>query len=416
MRVNFTSQDQNFQTISDFLKDNLLARLDNAGNVGDPEGYPFLSAPPCRKLIAQDSYPLDFTTLGFAFKNSKDPVGQYPLRRIQACTENQACVSAGADYSSGDLEDPQVFNLAEVSEISKITTYYCETKSRSSSEAARYGRRIVAFVVTYKPVLQGSPEQDILFAASDSIFAEAQDDVEDDNPLLECIAAAVVNYNTRARNDYQIWPQVNDDGLKMLVTTNAGTVRRTLVNVAYEQFTGKSRSYVSNVSFLTAIPSTTQVNSLFQDLQEIVFDIPFVKNPLSYPVELTLERSVTDTHGNVTIYQKSSMHSFKIPSFKIGSAVEVGETYSYSTGQQFTDQKQRTRADGLKNNMKLTINAGSYVVRGYPATQNYNVLTVVGLIYEADGEPKFEISIPSGAPCIEAQTTTELAQSILGFI
>lgn len=415
MRVTFKSTDADFAEISDTLKANLLDRLDNAGNVGDPEPYAFLSSPACKQILAEDSYPQDFTILGFAFKKTADPAGQYPLRRIQACTEDGACISAGCDLSGSDLADQSSLDFGTVARISKITSYYCQTKSLSSEEVTRYGRRLAAFVITYTPVLQGAPETSMLFAAPGSLFQVAAGKVTQQKPLLDCIAADVEQYN-RQNQTYQIFSQVNDDGLNMLVTTNSGQVRRAIVNLAYNQFTGKSRTYINNVSILTALPNTTQVQNLFQGLEEIDFDIPFVENPLDFDTELTLERSITDTIGNVTIYQRSSMHSFKIPSIKIASVLDLGGVYSYSEGEQFTEQKQKSRADGLKNTIKLTVKADAYVIRGYPARQQYVAGTVVGLIYDVGGDPKFEISIPTGTPCLNADTPRALAKQILAFI
>ncbi len=55
-------------------------------------------------------------------------------------------------------------------------------------------------------------------------------------------------------------------------------------------------------------------------------------------------------------------------------------------------------------------------MRGYPQSQKYDAVTVIGLIYTENGDPKFEISVPTGTPCITSTNATELATAILGFI
>ncbi|SHL99591.1 hypothetical protein [Roseibium suaedae] len=420
MRVTFTTGlSPNFQAVSTSLHDNLTARLEDSGNLGDPEPYPFLKSPACRKHLAEDSYPLDFTVLGFAFKATPDPAGQYPLRRLQACTANQACISAGCDLSGSDLAQQSIFDFTAVSEITKITSYYCQTKSLSSDDAQRYGRRLVAFVISYIPVIQGAAEIDQLFAAPGSLFDQARQGQVNPPPpnqptLLQAIDRRVADYNTRNQT-YQIWPQVNDDGLKMIVGGGGNQVRRSIVNIAYNQFEGKSRTYINNLSLLTAVPSTSQIDNLFNGLYALTFQMPFIANPLTSTMELTMERSVTDTVGSVTIYQKSSMHSFKIPGITI-AGVDLSGVYSYSSGEQISRQKQRSIAEGLKNTMKVTVPIGGYVVRGFPERQEFTVGTVVGLIYGNGEQPKFEISIPTSTPFLNVASAEDLAQAIVGFV
>jgi|GEM_PF-4913362 len=416
MRVTFKSTDDQFNAISTQLKDNLAVRLQNAGDVGNPEPYTLLGSPACGLLLLQDSYPQNFATLGFAFKASEDPAGQYPLRRIQACTASNACLSAGCDLSAGDVGQQAVVDLTTMSEITKFTSYYCQTASLDAKEAARYGKRLVAFVISYQPTMQGNPAQDLLVAAPAGLFNTAKQKVSQQVSLLDSITTEVDRYNSRNGNAYQIFSQVNDTGLKLLVTAGQDTIRRSIVNLAYSQFTGKSRTYINNVSIISAIPKTTEVNSLFQGLKEIRYDIPFVKNPLTFDTTLSLERSTSDTAGSVTIFQNSSMHSFKIPSFKVAGAVDIGGIYSYSRGTTTTDQQQDSQTTGFKNTLGLTIPANSYVVRGYPQTQKYDVVTVIGLIYADDGDPKFEITVPTGTPCLVAGNTKALAAAITGFI
>ncbi|QDG77217.1 hypothetical protein [Labrenzia sp. PHM005] len=416
MRVTIKSTDQQFQAISDQLQTNLSVRLQNAGDVGNPEPYDLLSSPGCAELLALDSYPQDFTVLGFAFKDSKDPAGQYPLRRILACTESNACISAGCDLSAGDVGQQVAVDLTAMSQIAKITTYYCQTASIDSKDTKRYGKRLVAFVISYLPAIQGNPQTDQLVAAPVGLFETAKNNVTQQLPLLDSIKREVDLYNQRNANSYQIFSQVNDTGLKLLVTAGQDTIRRTIVNLAYNQFTGKSRTYINNVSIISAIPKTAEVANLFQGLKEIRFDIPFVKNPLTFDTNLSLERSASDTAGSVTIYQNSSMHSFKIPSYKIAGVVDIGSMYSYSRGTTTTDQKQSSETEGYKNTIGFTVPANSYVVRGYPQTQKYDVATVIGLIYTDNGDPKFEISVPSGTPCVVATNDNALAAAILGFI
>lgn len=416
MRVTFQSTDTDFKTISDQLKSNLTARLQNAGNVGDPESYNFLSSPGCGELLAIDSYPQDFATLGFAFKDSEDPAGQYPLRRIQACTESNACIYAGCDLNAGDVGQQVPVDLTAMSQIAKITTYYCQTASIDSKDAQRYGKRLLAFVISCQPAIQGNPQTDLLVSAPAGLFNTAKNNVTQQLTLMDSIKREVDRYNQRNGNSFQIFSQVNDTGLKLLVTAGHETVRRTIVNLAYNQFTGKSRTYINNVSIISAIPKTAEVNSLFQDIKEIRFDIPFVKNPLAFDTNLSLERSTSDTAGSVTIYQNSSMHSFKIPSYKIAGVVDIGGMYSYSRGTTKTDQKQASETSGFKNTISFTVPATSYVVRGYPQSQKYDAVTVIGLIYTENGDPKFEISVPTGTPCITSTNATELATAILGFI
>ncbi|WP_428526154.1 hypothetical protein [Roseibium sp.] len=416
MRVAFKSTDQQFQTVSALLKNNLTVRLQNAGDVGNPEPYNLLSSPRCGELLALDSYPQSFTLLGFAFKNSEDPAGQYPLRRLQACTQSNACISAGCDLNAGDVGQQATVDLTTMSQIAKITTYFCQTASRDSKEVTRYGKRLLAFVISYQPSLPGSDPKDLLVAAPAGLFNTALKNVTPQLPLLESIKTEVDRYNRRSGNEYQIFSQVNDAGLKLVVEAGGETIRRTVVNLAYSQFTGKSRTYINNVSIISAIPKTAEVASLFQDLKEIRFDIPFVQNPLTFNTTLSLERSTSETAGSVTIYQNSSMHSFKIPSFKVAGVVDIGGMYAYSTSTTKTDQKQASTTDGFKNTLSLEVPANAFVVRGFPQNQNYDVTTVIGLIYEDNGQPKFEISVPSGTPCLNATNSKELAQVILGFI
>jgi len=408
---NGTSTD-NFTTIKDALQARLEARLGNAGNVGDPEPYSFLSSPACDRVLCEDSYPQNFTTLGFAFKKSTDPAGQYPLRRIQACTAKGVCVSAGCDVKGSDVGDQQNLDIESVSRITGITTFYCRSVATNSDEAKRYGSRIIGFVVSYEPV-GNNPARNDVFAAPDSLLQKANNEIPQNGNLWQQIDISVSNFN-RNNQTYKIWQEVNDSGLRFLL--QGGAVRRSVVNLGYSEFQGDSRSYIGNVSLLSAIPGGNQIANIFTDVTQLKFDIPFIKNPLTYDLKLIVQTSNTEANGNVSIYQNSTMHSFKIPSVKVAGVVDFGGAYSYSSGEQTTQQKNNTRTSGTVSTFELTVSQGTYVVRGFPSIQRYNVNTVIGLLSGQDPVPKYEITVPTGAPCLAAGDEKDLAQQIMKFI
>ncbi|MFD1694105.1 hypothetical protein [Roseibium aestuarii] len=412
MFVKYSKNDGAFAPVTQMLQARLQTRLKTVGNVASPEGFTFLTKPAIDKYIVDSSYPRDFALFGFAFKTSDDPAGLRPLRRIQVCTEGSLCVPVGADSGSGDVGMSINVSLKDMSRIEKMTTYYCMLTGASEADLARYGKRIVAIVLTYKTLDPAAPPKDMVVAAEGSLFKTAE--AAQGQTLAERIQTAVKTFNRNG--NYQIFDEVNDAGLSLSITTPQGTIRRQVVNVGYHQFVGKSRTYINNIELVTALPASAQIASLFQNLEEISFTLPFVKNNLGLQTEMVLERTVTEGRNDITVSQKSSMHTFSLPSIGIGELAEVGSMYSYSTGTSSSEQHDKTRSTADRNAFTMQVPHDAYVVRGYPGVQKYAVSTVVGLIYTPNADPKFEVTIPSGTPAIVANSDDALVLSVLGFI
>lgn len=413
MYLTLTTGDGNFDDFKRKLQERMTARMANAGDVTLPTILPVLNAPACSQYIANDTYPNDVTKVSFGFKADADPASQYPLRGIKIETKNAGTASVGTISSEGviiktGVSALQIFDLTGVTSINSMISYYSE--NAKDPKDTRYGRRLVAIVISYS---KGADHGQILLAGPGSLFKTAEANAN--GKLLDAIETAVNQFNSKG--DYRIFSEVKDHIVPIQFKWGEQTETRKLANIGYNQFQGRSTSYINNFSFVFAAKTKDQLGAMFSGVKKFSVSSAFVPNAVNQDTSIKLVGSGTDSARTLTVSEKSSTMTFKIPGFEIADLFSVESPFEYSESERHSLEREKTRSTERSVEIEMTVPTGSYVVRGYPSTRSFNSQTIVGLFSKADGtEPDYEIAIPTSTPCVVATQEYDLAKKLLDFI
>ncbi|NVK32895.1 MAG: hypothetical protein HWE23_00355 [Rhodobacteraceae bacterium] len=415
MYLTLKSGDGKFDEFKTKLVARMTARMANAGDVSLPTFLSALSQPACEDFVASDTYPNEITKIAFGFKADADPAGQFPLRGLKLTTKNAGDTSVGTVISNPGTFDKgvstlEVFDLAGVTSIDSIITYYCENAKNSHDQ--RYGRRLVAVYIRYS---KGSDSGSVLLAGVGSLFKKAVSEASNSDKWLDAIEAAVNKFNSNS--GYRISSEIRDHVVPISFKWGTNQITRRLANVGFSSFRGRSTSYINNFSLIFASETKNEFATLLAAVTKFTISAGFVPNALNQDTKVTLSGGREKLARAVTISEKSSTTTLKIPGIEIGSVLKIESPLQYSETEKDSDQREMSDTNKRSMSIEMTVPGSSYVVRGFPAPGNYSGETVIGLYSATDtNEPDHQIVIPTDTPCIVANDDNDLAKRLLDFI
>lgn len=368
------------------IRNKLRAGLEDAAALSEDRAYSqsltALLGRPCPRMMVVPELATELKSIKFGFKKDADPAYVFPLRSMVAKGAQNTEFNIGLETKSSDVViNPAALNLSGFIEITELRTYYCTTRKSEGKKPDEYGVRLIALLFVGRNLQ--NEECYVYQAAASGPFSATtlNQNASGQSPtgLIAAVETAVGQYNSNTRHkDYYVYWAINDSGLQLSADNSEGNK---VINIRYSSFIGASRTYIGNFSLISAVDIKATVSSMFENLEDLNFQIPFKKNPSGLAMTCTFGHGESKKNGTIDIFQKSTSSTFSIPQVGIGKLFTVGSIYSRTGTQTTTNQKEASVTVDRTDSVQLTVPVECYVSNSFPATPLDNTAAVVQFFY-----------------------------------